>query len=168
MTRDGGPAASAMEIMDESAVTTNAVSQTMNTIEEVPETAVEVQKDMHRKDPESASEEVVPETPNATLTTQSPDTTTSVPMNVNGADKPRSYPDMVVVRCNAKNLTNNSSTKQESVPENNVLLKAAWYSSKLLASLIPFSGLRPPQKLKLQKELQSFPPMDGLEWLMDL
>nr|GLL20215.1 hypothetical protein Itr_chr02CG17660 [Ipomoea trifida] len=96
MTRDGGPAASAMEIMDESAVTTNAVSQTMNTIEEVPETTVEAQKDMHRKDPESASEEVVPETPNATLTTQSPDTTTSVPTNVNGADKPRSYPDMVV------------------------------------------------------------------------
>nr|GMD47672.1 ubiquitin carboxyl-terminal hydrolase 21-like [Ipomoea batatas] len=36
------------------------------------------------------------------------------------------------VRCDAKNLTNNSSTKQESVPENNVLLKAAWYGSKLL------------------------------------
>nr|GLL39494.1 uncharacterized protein LOC109155859 [Ipomoea trifida] len=36
------------------------------------------------------------------------------------------------VRCDAKNLKNNSSTKQESVPENNVLLKVAWYGSKLL------------------------------------
>nr|GMD29887.1 Nuclear transport factor 2 family protein [Ipomoea batatas]GMD31593.1 Nuclear transport factor 2 family protein [Ipomoea batatas]GME15550.1 Nuclear transport factor 2 family protein [Ipomoea batatas] len=46
------------------------------------------------------------------------------------------------VRCNAKNPTNNSSTKQESVPENNVLLKAAWYGSELLG--IAASLLRSP------------------------
>lgn len=50
---------------------------------------------------------------------------------------PRAY----TVRCSTKNPTNNSSTKQDSVPQN-VLLKAAWYGSELLG--IAASLLRSP------------------------
>ncbi|KAF7826105.1 Nuclear transport factor 2 family protein [Senna tora] len=49
------------------------------------------------------------------------------------------------VRCNGGNPTSNSSTKQESEPQN-VLLKVAWYSSELLG--IAASAFRSPPKVE--------------------